>query len=361
MSIASIWSSIWPIIIAILFFGLIIFFHELGHFLTAKWMGIRVNEFAIGMGPKLIKKQGKETLYSLRAFPFGGFVAMEGEEEESDDKRAFNNKAVWRRIIVIVAGALVNIIMGIIIVFLYLNTSDQFGTNKVSVVTEGPNQSAPVLQVDDEILKINNMRIYTDFDISIAMSRDSDGEMDFLVRRNGEKQSLKVAFDVTERDGQTVINYNFKIYPEAKTFGTLVKQTFKWSVSISRLIWISLLDMISGNVSLSEISGPVGIIAIVGDSVNQAVSQQTFNFGPALMMMAFIALNVGIFNLLPIPVLDGGRLVFLIIEGIRGKPINQKVERGIMLVFWAILIVFMVVVLFNDVFKLFTGNLIPSQ
>ena len=187
-------SKILPFFIAVLFFGLIIFIHEFGHFIFAKLFGVKVNEFAIGMGPTILKKQGKETKYALRLFPFGGFVSMEGEEEKSEDKRAFCNQKVWKRMIIIAAGATMNLILGFIVCIFLVSGSELIGTNEILQFYEGAVSSESGLAVGDKILEIDGKRVFSDYDISYFMQRNSSGKYDFTVEREGEKLFLE---DVT--------------------------------------------------------------------------------------------------------------------------------------------------------------------
>ena len=208
VSIAAVWSKVWPFLVAVLFFGLIIFIHEFGHFIFAKAFGVKVNEFALGMGPTLLKKQGKETLYALRLFPIGGFCAMEGEEESSDDARAFCNKKLWQRMIIVAAGATFNLILGIIICcFLVGTEGDYVGTRSiVRFYDTAISNSESGLQVGDEILKIDGKRVFSDYDITFLMQRNNTGKYHMVVRRDGEKIDLPaVHFNV-----RTGGNFSYK-------------------------------------------------------------------------------------------------------------------------------------------------------
>lgn len=343
-------STVITILIAVLVFGVIIFVHELGHFACAKWAGVRVNEFALGMGPTLWSFTKGETKYSLKAFPIGGFCAMEGEDEDSEDDRAFNKKPVWKRIVIDVAGAAMNLILGLIVVAVMVLMSGNVGTTTVSRFDEGNVSGQSGLQIGDEILRVNGTRTFIDNDIIYALLRDQDGVVDMQVLRNGEKVDLPaVKFNMTEdADGNKLVDLDFKVAPTEKTFGSVVKQTFGWTFSIARLVWLSLGDLITGNFQLNQLSGPVGVATAIGEAAGMGL----MNF---LNIVAFITINIGVFNLLPLPALDGGRLVFLIIEGIRRKPIKPQYEGWVHLAGLALLMLLMVFVTFNDIMRIFKG------
>lgn len=354
-SFPQIWGKVWPILIAILFFGLIIFVHELGHFITAKLSKVRVNEFALGMGPTILKHQGKETTYALRLFPIGGFVSMEGEDEDSNAEGAFNQKPIWKRAIILAAGAMMNLLLGFVILCIYLSMQPMLTTTTVNRFYENATSMQTGLQEGDEIVSINGMTVLTTYDISIGMMRDSDGVMDFVVKRNGENVNLSnVTFSTKEIEGHTVTIHDFLVKPMPKNFFTVVSEAAKNSLSIARLVWLSLYDIITGQYGFSELSGPVGTVAIVGESAAGGFKSWD-GLMDMLMLMAFITINVGVFNLLPIPAMDGGRLFFLLIELIRNKPLNRKYESMVNAAGLILLLGFMALVTCSDIFKLFKG------
>lgn len=355
ISVSQIWGKVWPILVAIFFFGLIIFVHELGHFITAKLSKVRVNEFAIGMGPTLFKIQKKETVYALRLLPIGGFVSMEGEDEESDAEGAFNQKPIWKRMIIVTAGAFMNLLLGILILSIFLSMQPVLGTTQISKFYEGAASEQTGLQIGDEILSINGMSVLTTFDISVGMMRDQDGVMDFTVRRNGEKVELQnVNFSTQEVEGRRITVHDFYILPAEKNVGTVIGGAFKWTFSVARLVWLSLFDLITGQYGFNELSGPVGTVALVGESAAQGF-QSSEGFLNLLMLMAFITINVGVFNLLPIPALDGGRLFFLFIELVIRKPLNRKYEGMVNAIGLILLLGFMALVTMGDIIKLVKG------
>lgn len=343
-------NTVVTIIIAILVFSFLIFFHELGHFLTAKWAGIRVNEFSIGMGPALFSFGKKETKYSIRLLPIGGYVSMEGEDEDSQDDRAFNKAPVLKRILVVAAGALMNILLGLIIMIVLTSQQSLIGTTTIAAFEEGAvsNQS---LQINDEILKINGMRTRIDNDVLFGLLRDQDGVMDITVRRDGEVIELKdVRFEMPEaEDGSSQIFLDFKVYGEEKTFFNTIGYAFNWTGSVVKMVVYSFLDLVTGQFQLNQLAGPVGVTAAIGESAAAGGSS-------LLLMVGFITINLGIMNILPLPALDGGRLVFLLIELVRRKPVPAKYEGYVHFAGFVLLMLLMVVVTFGDITRLFGGG-----
>ena len=349
--LAVVWAKAWPILAALLFFGVLIATHEGGHFLTAKLFKVRVNEFSIGMGPLILKRQKKETQYSLRLLPIGGYVAMEGEDGDSEDPNAFNNKEPWKKGIIILAGATVNILTGIIIMAIILGTSDLIGTPAIAHFSKGAATAEQGLKEGDRILSVNNHVVRTEYDLSYFMSRDKDGVMDFVVERDGEKVPVKhVAFEKTEVEGTEVIKYDFAIIGVEPTFGNVVKYSLLDSFSIVRIVWVSLWELATLQYDLSDLSGPVGTVQAVADTTADAA--ESHNASRLLLIMALIAINLGAFNLIPFPALDGGRFVFIMLEGILRRPISKKVQDAVNTAGMAMLFGLMILVTFSDVLKL---------
>ncbi|MBR2913207.1 MAG: RIP metalloprotease RseP [Oscillospiraceae bacterium] len=356
------------IIIALLVFGVIIAIHEFGHFAVAKLCGIKVNKFAIGMGPVIFKKQGKETEYSLRLLPVGGFCAMEGEDAESTDPRAFSRKSVPKRMAVVVAGAVMNIILGFLLIctttLLYQDvvtlqiagftyTEDAQTGEKISTSTS----ESCGLQVGDTILSIDGMRLLTDMDLSYKLQSTETEEMTVVVKRNGEKVTLNnVRFYNTKTEGRL----DFYVKAEKCNFLNVVRYSALNTVSTARLIWASLIDLVTGKYGFHDLSGPVGIIGTIGEaaSVGETIIEKLIS---VLSLASFITINVGMFNLLPIPALDGARLVFLLIEGIRRKPINPEHEGLVHFIGLAVLLLIMVLVTFQDIMKIVKSNDPPDS
>lgn len=358
ISLSAIWQKIWPILLAILFFGLIIAIHELGHFLSAKLFGVKVNEFSLGMGPAIFKKQKGETKYALRCLPIGGYVSMEGEDDSSEDERAFCNKKPWKKFIIVAAGAIMNLILGFIFVVILTGSDDLIGTTQIHSFYDTATSVQYGLQEGDTIKKINGTNIFSSRDISYCMLRDDDGVYDFVVERNGEKVTLKdVQFQTKPgENGHNIIIYDFIIVGVNKTPLNVLTTAAKDTVSIARLVWLTLFDLITGHYGINDLSGPVGTVSIIANVASEAASSGA-GLDTVIYIMALISINIGVFNLLPIPALDGGRLFFIIIEAIRRKPIPAKYEGYIHAAGLALLLLFMVVITFNDIKNLITGSL----
>ncbi len=341
------WNNVWPYLVAILMFVLLIIIHEFGHFIAAKICSVRVNEFAVGFGPKLIKKQGKETLYSVNLIPLGGYCAMEGEDEESSDGRAFCNKGPLKRLFIVANGAIFNLLLGIIIVAITLIPGELLGTTTVAKFEDDATSVNYGLSVGDEIISVDGRRVYTTRDLSYTFTNIDDGAVDMVVRRNGEKTELKnVQFKTEEVDGIKVIQFDFWLLGEEKTFINFIEHTLKTTFSYCRIVWFSLIDLISGRYGISAMSGPVGITATIGSVAKQ-------NILNVLPIMALITVNLGIFNLLPLPALDGGRILFILFELITRKKVPQKYEGWIHAAGFALLIGFMLIITAKDIISLF--------
>ena len=347
--------SIVSILIAVLVFFLIVVLHEFGHFIVAKLCGVKVNQFAIGMGPVLLKKQGKETEYSLRLFPIGGYCAMEGEDDSSADSRAFRAKPVWQRILVVLAGPVMNLILGFVLVICTTLLYGDIATLRVADFRTHPDTGESVasseqsgLQVDDEILRIDGMRILTDTDLTYKLQTCESDTMEVVVLRDGKKVTLPaVTFRNTYNDGRL----DFYVYAQRLTVWRVIRYSFLETISTGRLIWSSLRDLLSGKYGFHDLSGPVGIVTTIGEAASYG---ETFrqHLTSVLSLASFITVNVGVFNLLPIPALDGARLVFLVIEGIRRKPIPPEREGLVHMIGMALLMLLMVAVTFQDIANL---------
>jgi len=331
----------------VIMLGVLILAHEFGHFITAKLSGIKVNEFSLGMGPKIFGKKKGDTQYTLRAFPIGGFVAMEGEDEESDDENSYMKKPKWKRAIVLVAGATMNLVLGLIILGVLTCNSNLIGTKVIAGFKEGATSNAK-LQQYDEIKKINGHRVAIDNDIIFELVRDEDGLVDFTVVRDGETVELKeVPFAMeTAEDGTRSITLDFSVYGKEKNVFGVIGHAFKWTGSVIKTVWVSLIELVTGKYSISELSGPVGVATAVGQA-------SSYGWDSLFMLVAYITINLGVFNLLPFPALDGGKLALLVVELIRGKPLDPKYEGYINLAGLALLFGLMIVVTVSDVIKLF--------
>lgn len=342
------------IVIALVIFEVIIIIHELGHFIVAKACGVKVNEFAIGMGPAIIKKQKGETLYAWRLFPIGGYCSMEGEDAESGDHRAFCKKSVPKRMAIVVAGIIMNLILGYILLIIHTSVTAPIISTKVSWFEDDAKSHSTGLQVGDEIVKVNGMRIFTDMDLSYQFRNDKDSVFDMTVIRDGEKVELHdVAFAV--KDDQ--MHIDFRVEPIKATVGTVLSHSLKQTITDGRLIYISLGDLVTGKYSIKDLSGPVGIVDTIGDVIKSETNEDTgIDWGALsqkiLSMGAFITINIGLFNLLPLPALDGGRLIFLIIEAIRRKPVPPEKEGMVHFIGLAALMLLMIVVTVSDIVKI---------
>lgn len=345
--LGELWSSVWPYIVAVLIFVILIIIHEFGHFIVAKLCNVRVNEFAVGFGPKLFKKKLGETTYAVNAIPLGGYCAMEGEDETSSDERAFCNKSPFKRLLIVAAGAVFNLILGLIIVAIILIPTERFASTSIAAFDEGAVSSENGLMVGDTIIKVDGRRIYSTYDLSYAFTGVDDGKIDITVKRNGEKVELKdVAFATKKAEGISYLTVDFKVKGIEKNFASYFEYTLRTAVSYSRVVWFSLVDLVTGKYGLSAVSGPVGITAAIG-------SVAKTNLFDLLPIMALITINLGIFNLLPIPALDGGRILFILFELIFRKPIPKKYEGFIHAAGLILLLGFMLIVTLKDIITLF--------
>lgn len=346
MSLSSIWNTIYPILIAILFFELIIIIHEGGHFVAARLMKIKVNEFSIGMGPKIFSFTKGATKYSLRWILFGGYCAMEGEDKDSEESGSFSKKSVGARLFVVAAGAVMNLILGFLIIVCIVSSGDLIGTPTVAKFDENAVSAASGLQAGDTIKSIDGMRVYTATDVETGLSRSPDGNVQMVVERNGEDVSLDVTFAMQEYEGQQFINMDFWLLGKEKTVGGVLQSSCGMFVSYVRMIFLSVADLLSGRYGLSDLSGPVGTVSVVSTAVKTSVTSM-------LRIMALLTVNVGLFNLFPIPALDGWRFFILLGEGIFKKKLPPKWEYAINAAGLVVLLGIMVIVTFSDVTKLF--------
>ncbi len=444
------------IIIGVLLFELIILFHEGGHFLTAKKSGVQVNEFAIGMGPKIFGFKKGETQYSLRLFPIGGYCAMEGEDEESDNPRAFNNAKIWKRMIIIVAGAFMNIVLGLLMMFVLVLQSSAFSSTTVSGFPQNSFSANSGLKAGDTVVKVNNYSVWCAQDMSFAIAmvkcKNVDGkslsvykedccmelctlyanaynkknpayskkQLDILLKilnegcarinnsyskvaannllkdyysemelnlgvkkykvpeikerkirkrfttdmevvRNGMNINLKDVQFYTYLENkdskEPKMSLDYYVKPIEKNFVTVLQQTGIQTVSVARMVWSSLIGLVTGQFSFNEISGPVGAASAITQVASKGLENSFFEaFNNILFMMMLISVNLGIFNMLPFPALDGGRFLFLLIEFIFRKPIPRKVEKIVNGVGLALLLAFMAVITVKDIWVLLPFN-----
>lgn len=335
------------IIYTVLIFGVIIFIHELGHFLAARATGVTVNEFAIGMGPALWKRQGKRTLYSLRAFPIGGYCAFEGEEEDTEDENSFRKKSVPRRLLICAAGALMNLVLGFVILLSVLAGAEYYSSTTVAAFKEEASSSESGLQVGDRIVKMNGVSIWSDQDIVYEIVRDEDGIIEMEVIREGERVTLPaVRFQMKGEGENRSVYLDFKVAAIEASVGNALSQAGRKTLSLARSAWSSVGDLIVGKIGFSELSGPVGVGQVVGQAAKAGAKN-------VLNLAAFITISVGMFNLLPFPALDGGRIIFLLIEAVRRKPLNPKWEGYVNAAGLLLLFALMILVTAKDIFQLF--------
>lgn len=339
------------IIIAIILFSVLIIFHELGHFLLAKFNGIRVHEFTLGLGPTIIGKKIGETKYCLKLLPFGGSCVM-GEDEESEEPDAFNNKSVWARISVVAAGPIFNFILAFVFALVIIGFAG-YDEPKVQRVTEGfPAEAAGILP-GDKIVKLNNDRIRVYREISLYVSMHQGETVDVVYERDGKRSEVTLEPKKDEESGNYYLGFSSNGQRTKGNVLQVVKYSFYEVEYWIETTFKSLGMIFKGQVSADDVSGPVGIVSAIGDTYEQSKQDGAFYVMLNLLNFAILlSANLGVMNLLPIPALDGGRLVFLFIEAVRGKPLNREKEGLVHFIGFAVLILLMVLVLFNDVRKL---------
>ena len=383
-------SFIITLLAAVFVFSAVIAIHEFGHFAVAKLCGVQVNEFSIGMGPVLLKKMHHGTQYSLRALPVGGFVALEGEEspesqqaeeeERSDLKerplsqrsgadsspdegalngeelsqptgRPLNEAPVWQRALIMAAGACMNFLLGFVVMAILLAAQNEPITSRVIyAVEDGALCGQTGLEAGDKVLAVNGRRCFVANDMLYELMRTEDYSASFTVLRDGKKVELpRVQFDTwQDEDGETHMSLGFTVYGIRKTPVNVIKEAWNSVLYYGRIIFTSLMDLLRGRESINDLSGPVGIVTAIG----QAAS---YGWQDLLELLALITVNVGIFNLLPFPALDGGKVVFLLIEGVTGHAVPEKIQIGLTLAAFALLFALMIFATYNDIVRLVTG------
>lgn len=375
----NIWDKVWPILIAIIFFGFIIALHEFGHFITAKIFKVRVNEFSIGMGPALFKKRRGmkirflpqilkdnknakqkpeedaaeplpegvgETEYSLRLLPIGGFCALEGENGDSSDESAFCSKKPWKRFIILAAGATLNILLGLFLICIMLFSEQTVLSNEISYVSDAVVSVENSLEVGDTIIEIDGTRVFSTRDLSYCLFYRSDAETgaDITVKRNGEKVLIE-NFRYVDDDSPEATY--FAVTKHEVTLFNCGIFAVKETVAMAKLVLLSLIDLVSGQYGLNDLSGPIGTVNIVAQTTTVAVAEK--DYASVLFLLAFITVNIGLVNLMPLPALDGGRLFFVLIEMIIRKPVPQKFEAIVHAVGMILLLTLMALICFNDI------------
>ena len=351
------------ILFAILLFSFLIFIHEFGHFIAAKLSGVQVNEFSMFMGPAIYKKQHGETLYTVRCIPIGGYCAMEGEDEDTDNPRSFQKAIWWKRLIILVAGAALNFLVGVMIMVIVFLPAKQFITPVVcSFEPWSTVQGEEGLRVGDRFLEVDGEKIYTQSNVSMMLSLNPGDVHDLVVERNGEKVVLDdfemLRHEVENEDGTKSMLYGFSFSLEDATFGGKLRYAWLNSLDTVRTVRLSLQMLLSGQAGLKDMSGPVGIVQIMSDTAQQSAT--AFDaFMNMLYFGGFIAINLAVMNLLPIPALDGGRGVGLLlttaVEKITKKKIDPKYEGYLHGAGMILLLILMAVIMFKDIFVLFKG------
>lgn len=383
-------SFIITLLAAVFVFSAVIAIHEFGHFAVAKLCGVQVNEFSIGMGPVLLKKMHHGTQYSLRALPVGGFVALEGEEspesqqaegEERSDLeerplsqrsgadsspnggaskeeelsqptgKPLNEAPVWQRALIMAAGACMNFLLGFVVMAILLAAQNEPITSRVIyAVEDGALCGQTGLEAGDKVLAVNGRRCFVANDMLYELMRTEDYSASFTVLRDGKKVELpRVRFDTwQDEDGETHMSLGFTVYGIKKTPVNVIKEAWNSVLYYGRIIFTSLMDLLRGRESINDLSGPVGIVTAIG----QAAS---YGWQDLLELLALITVNVGIFNLLPFPALDGGKVVFLLIEGVTGHAVPEKIQIGLTLAAFALLFALMIFATYNDIVRLVTG------
>lgn len=303
------------------------------------------------MGPAILKIKRGETLYALRILPIGGFCAMEGEDDDSKDDRSFGKRPLWQRIIVVVSGACMNILTGFIIVLIITSMTKAIGTTTVAMFDkEATSNAAGGMQVGDVITRVNGSKVHVSSDIMYDLILSNNGVVDIQVKRSGKIVDLKnVHFPMVDSgNGSKVMRRDFWVKGEKKTVLNVLHESYYQTISMVRLVWMTFIELFKGRFGLKDLAGPIGTTAAVGQAAAAGV-------GDLLYVTALIAVNLGVVNLFPLPALDGGRLFFLIIEGIRRKPMNPKYEGYVHFVGFALLMLLMVVVSYNDIIRLLKG------
>lgn len=321
----------------ILVFGIIVLVHEFGHFIIAKFNGVHVFEFAIGMGPKIYVKQGKETKYTIRLIPMGGFVNMMGEEEESDDPDSFTSKTPFQRFCILAAGPFMNFILAFLI-FIVFFASIGVPINKVNEVIEGYPAAIAGIEVGDKIVRINNIEIASWDDVTTNIGKMDTEPFEIEVERNSENISLKIETVLSE-EGRMIIG----IMPEqSRSVGLVFGASYDYISRITSDIFSILGKAVRGKADGANFVGPVGIVSVIGEASKYGIL-------PVLHIAAIISINLGIFNLLPFPALDGGRIVFVLYEMIFRKPFDQEKERNLHYFGFIVLIMLMIFLVTRDI------------
>lgn len=344
---------LYNIIIPLLILSFLIFVHELGHYLAARAMKAEIKEFAVGMGPKIFSFKKNNIEYAIRAIPIGGALTMVGEDETADSENALYKKPVWRRFLIMFSGSFMNLLLGFILMAVIVSSAQEFRSTTISRFAATAESHRQLIE-GDEILKINDKTINVYYDLMYALLREGSEPVSVTVLRNNQKVVLKdVRFPTETEGGMTIGLIDFQVERQKKTMPVVIEQTFYQSLSTIDMVWTSFFDLITGKYGVEEISGPVGVTQAIGNSARDVAEGRTGgNASGFLFLIAVITINLGIVNLLPLPALDGGRIVFLLIELVRRKPLKPEYEGYIHLAGFAFLILLMIFVTYKDIVKL---------
>ena len=345
------------ILFAILLFSILIFVHELGHFLAAKASGVQVNEFAIFMGPAIWKKQVGETLYSIRCIPVGGYCAMEGEDEDTENPRCFRRAAWWKRLIILVAGSGMNLITGLLILAIVFTPAQAINVLEIQSFEEWSTLDDGGLQVGDTIVEMDGEKMYLYNNFSLILYLNPGPYHDIVVERDGQRVELPNYLMEThptiDEDGNEVQRYGVTFGYEELDFGGKVRVVFLTAIDWIRTVRLSLSMLLTGRLGFAEVSGPVGIVGTMNE-VAQASPSVVDAILNLLYFGAYLAVNLAVMNMLPVPALDGGRVVGLLlttaIEGVTKKKIDPKYEAYTHGAGMILLLALMAIIMFKDIF-----------
>lgn len=351
------------ILFAIALFSLLIFLHELGHFVAAKLSDVRVNEFSMFMGPAIWKKQKGETLYSIRCIPIGGYCAMEGEDGGSDDPRSFDRAAWWKRFIILAAGSFMNFLTGLVLLGIFYGPDQQFILPVVTQIEDGCTIVGEYgIQEGDRILELDGEKIYVYSDFQMILELNGGEQHDLVLLRDGRRVELKdfamVKREFPNEDGSTSLRFGFSFSLAPATFTETVKYVWNSALDMVRMVRLSLRMLLSGQAGIQDVGGPVMIVQQM-TQVAEASSSTYYAVMNLIYFGAFIAINLAVMNLLPIPALDGGRIVCLLIttvvEAVTRKKIDPKYEGYLHGAGMILLLALMAVIMFKDIFVLIKG------
>ena len=334
--------------LTLLLLDILVIIHEGGHYTVARISGIKINEFSVGMGPVIFQRISKKTgiAYSFRALPIGGFVAMEGEDGNSDNKAAFCNRPLPLRIATVLAGPFMNVLLGFICMFILVCASPVPVSNTVAGFQENAVSCEQGLMIGDRIIKVGGTSVHSGNELVYEITNKGYTTVDLTVERNGNLIDLRIDFPKEEEQGVKFGNYDFVLLAEKKTFGTVLKHSFFRSCSTVKMVIDSLADLIRGRYGIESVSGPVGIAKTVGTAASTS-------FSTLFYLFIVISINLGIMNLLPFPALDGGRLLLLFIEGLTGRAVPKKVEAVINGAGLLLLMLAALLITAKDIFSLF--------